>query len=234
MKLAIVGAEEKTRGNAPWDDESFDIWLVNEWAMSSWCRRFTATLDVHWPQIYTDPKYDRGTGYWKWLREKRGKPVYMQDVDPDIPDSVKFPLQEINAEFLSTLKYENRPVKNFRTSMSFCLALAMYQGYDQIDFYGIELAGNEFKGQRANFAFWVGVAAGRKVKINLHCSRGVFDGPLYGYEGFMKTNSSYDYIVGITQQMEEKKRELNMMEGALLLANQMLEKEQESDDALDG
>lgn len=229
-KVALVGAEEHTRDNAPWDDESFDIWVVNEWALADWVKRFTASFDLHWSNIYTDSRYDRSAGYWEWLQQERGKPVYMQAVDPLVPDSVAYPLKEINAEFLTNMTYEGRPVKNFKTSMSYLLAFAIYQGYDRIDTYGIELVGNEYKGQNSNYAFWVGVAIGRGVKVDHHCSRGMFDAPLYGYEGFMKQSKSYDYVIGLQKQMAEKQREFNMLEGALQLAQQMLEAEQKEDE----
>lgn len=234
-KVALVGAEEHTRDNAPWDDEGFDIWLVNEWVLSDWVKRYTATFDLHWSHIYTNPKYDRNTGYWEWLQKEHGKPVYMQVKDPLIPDSVRFPLREINKEFLTGMTYEGRPVKNFKTSMSYLIAFAIYKGYEQIDTYGIELIGNEYKGQNSNYAFWVGVAIGRGVKIDHHCSRGMFDAPLYGYEGFTQQSKSQSYLIGLEEQLEAKKRELHMIEGAHALAQQMLEDEQKDDeDALRG
>jgi len=229
-KVAIVGAEEHTRDNAPWDDESFDIWVVNEWPTEAWVKRFNASLDIHWSHVYTNGKYDRGTGYWEWLQQERGIPIYMQDVDPRVPDSVRFPLQEINAEFMTNLTYEGQPVQNYKTSVSYLVALALFQGYEQIDTYGIELAGNEYKGQNSNFAFWVGLAIGRGVKIDLHCSRGMFDAPLYGYQAFVKNSKSYDYVIGLQKQISEKQREFNMLEGALQLAEQMLADEQKDDE----
>ena len=205
-KLAIVGAEEHTRNHAPWEDESFDIWVVNEWVTAEWCKRYTASIDIHWEEIYTDPRFDREGKYWQWLKQAHGKPVYMQKVDPDVPDSVEYPLKEINRLFLSNLTYQDRPVKNFRSSISYCIALALYLGYEQIDIYGVELVGIEYKGQAQNFAFWVGLATGRGVRVNAYCSQGTFLAPLYDYEAFMHSSKSQSYLIGINEQGSSPRR----------------------------
>lgn len=227
-KLAIVGAEPRTRDNAPWHDENYDIWVVNEWATDGWVKRYTATVDIHWAMMYTDGKYDRNGEYWNWLQQKRDKPVFMQSVDPDIPDSVKFPIEEAN-ELYDNLTFMGRSVKNFRTSVSYCVALAILQGYEQIDTYGIEMTNNEYKGQVSNFAFWVGLAVGRGVKVNLHSSRGTFDGPLYGYEAIIEDSKAERYIIGLVAQLEEEKRKVSMIEGAIEICKQMVDEERKGD-----
>jgi hypothetical protein len=229
-KLAIVGAEPHTRDNAPWDDESFDIWLMNEWALEPWAKRYTATIDIHGEEIFIDPKNDRnGHNYFEWLKTSRGKPVYMQKIYPDIPDAVKYPLEEIEKEFLSTITFENRPVKSFRSSVSYCLALGLYLGYEQIDVYGVELNGTEHKGQASNFNFWVGIAAGLKVKMNLGCSRGSFMAPRYGFESFMKNSKADGYLEAMRVQLQDEQKKVLMLEGAVQLATQMLEEEMKDD-----
>jgi hypothetical protein len=232
-KVAIVGAQELTRDKAPWDDLSYDIWLVNEWAMMPWAKRYTATIDIHWQEIFTDPKYDRNEDkndvYYEWLKTPRGKPVYMQRTWPEIPDVVEYPIHEINRKFLTNITYEKRPIKNFRSSINYATALALYQGYEQIDYYGIELAGTEYKGQMSNFNFWIGVAVGRGVLVNLYCSKASFVSPLYGYEAFMKNSRVDQYYNAMLTQLEEKKREVNMLEGALQITKQMVEDEQKDD-----
>jgi len=227
-KLALVGAEVHTRDNAPWDDESYDIWVVNEWAADDWVKRYSATVDIHWAQVYANEEFDRSGRYWQFLTEDRGKPVYMQDVDPDIPDSVKFPLREANALY-ANLTYKGRPVKNFRTSMSYCLALAILHGYEQIDTYGIELAGNEYRGQASNFAFWIGLAIGKGIKVNLNSSRGTFDAPLYGYEAFMHSTKAEKYIIGMTQQLDDTRKQMHMLEGAMMVCQQMIDEERQGE-----
>lgn len=218
-KLAIVGAEEHTRSLAPWDDPEFDIWVFNEWANAPWCKRWDALLQIHSPSVYRNLNNRKDPKHWEWLQQKHGKPIYMQEVDSLVPDSVKLP------RLLPTrLLYEGKRQKYFRATVCYAIALALYQGYKQIDVYGVELASHaEYRSQRDCFIFWVGVAIGQGAKINLHCCKGLFDAPLYGFEEYMQEDQIQRYIEGLTQQLEEAKVKVFQLEGALMLAKQMIE-----------
>lgn len=213
-KLAIVGAEEQTRHLAPWDDPEFDIWLFNEWGNAPWCKRWDALLQLHKPEIYKG-KNNKDPKHWEWLQEWRNKPIYMQEIDPQVYDSIKYPLKEIT-EFFDT--------QYFRATICYALALGIYKGYKEIHIWGVELSHHaEYKSQRDCFIFWNGVAHGHGTKIVLHCCKGMFQEPLYGYEEYMQEDQIQRYIEGLTQQIEEAKHKLAMLEGALMLAKQMIE-----------
>lgn len=224
MKLAIVGAEEHTRHLAPFDDPDFDIWVFNEFAAADWCKRWSGCFQIHQPKVYRDPKNEKDPKHWAWLQQEHGKPIFMQAVDPQVPDSVKYPLEEINETFLSTLTYEGLAQKrNYRATLAYAMALGLYKGYEEIDIWGVELAHYaEYRSQQTNFAFWVGLATGRGVKVDLHCCKGMFDQPLYGYEDFMEEDKIQRYLEGIRQQIAEEKEKLNKLQGAEMLAVQML------------
>lgn len=228
MKLAIVGAEEQTRHLAPWDDPDYEIWVFNEFATAEWCKRWDALLQIHTPSVYQNLYNKRNLNYWAWLQEKHGKPIYMQHVDPLVPDSVKFPLDEINEKLLTSLTWDGNRVAPYRASIAFAIALAVYQGrFEQIDIFGVELtATNEYRSQKHNFAFWVGLATGRGQRVNLRCSRATFDQSMYGYEEFMQEEKIQSYINGMEAQLVELEERTLMVKGALALARQMLDDEQ--------
>jgi hypothetical protein len=216
-KLAIVGAEKQTRHLAPYDDPEFEIWVFNEWATADWCKRWDALLQLHKPDIYTytgtpnDPEKD--PHHWAFLQQKHGKPIYMQEVDERVPDSVKYPLQDIIYHFKTSY---------FRATICYALALALYQGYEEIHVYGVELNHHaEYKSQRDCFIFWNGIGNG---KIKLHCSKGLFNKPLYGFEDYMTEVELEAYIRGLTEQLEDAKKKVYQLEGALMLAQQMHQK----------
>lgn len=214
-KLAIVGAEKGTRHLAPYGDPDYDIWVFNEWATADWCKRWDALIQIHAPNIY---KNSKEKDYWAWLQRKHDKPIYMQAVDPQVPDSVKYPLDEIIE------KYNTR---YFRATICYAIALALFQGYEEIHVYGVELnAHAEYKSQRDCFIFWNGVAHGR---IKLHCCRGLFDKPLYGFEDYMTEVELENYIRGLTDQVAEAQKKLYQLEGALMLAQQMHAKKGQDD-----
>jgi hypothetical protein len=222
-RVAIVGAEEQTRALAPWDNPDFDIWLFNDWAAHDWCKRFDATIDIHPVSVIKNPANARIPDYWGWLTKERGKLIYMQEALKEVPDSAKYPLDEINTEFMTTLTFEGERVKIFRSSVAYAVALALYQQRPLIDIWGVELvASSEYRSEKDNFAFWVGLATGRKVPVTLHCSRGTFDMPLYGYEDSGLTNNRLvDYIKGMTEQKNEVLKQTAMLDGALQFAVQL-------------
>ena len=89
--VAIVGTHPDTRDNAPFDDPSVDIWVFNEAASKRvkddqpWAWRVDAVFQMHLPVIYKS-KYNRSDPYyWQWLQEDHPFPIYMHDVDPEVP-----------------------------------------------------------------------------------------------------------------------------------------------------
>ena len=208
-KLAIVGSEIQTRHMAPYDDPEYDIWVFNEWATAEWCKRWDALIQIHGPSIYKGPN-KKDPKHWDWLQQNHGKPIYMQAVDPLVPDSVKYPLAEIihtfNTDYL-------------RATICYAIALGLYQGYEEIHIWGVELKSHaEYKSQRDCFIYWNGIGAGR---IKLHCCKDIFNSSLYGYEEYMDEDAIQRYIEGLTIQLDEAKIKVFQLEGALMLAKQM-------------
>lgn len=223
MKLAIVGTEEHTRHLAPFDDPSYEIWVFNEAANAEWCKRWDVCFQLHKPKIYTDINNRKDPKHWEWLQQTHGKPIYMREVDPRVPDSVEYPLPYIQ----KTIHYK----KNFRATLTYAMALAVYREYESIDIWGVELANSaEYRSQQNNFAFWTGYAEGKGIPVNLHCCEGMFKKPLYAYEDFMEEEQIQKYVVGLDIQIEEAKEKLHKLEGAKMLALQMLTEQKETED----
>jgi len=219
-KLAIVGAEPRTRGNAPYDDSSYDIWAVSNWANAEWMKRCTAVIEVHKSEVYTNHSYD--PNYWSFLQETE-LPVYMQTKDKLIKNSIEYPLEDILGE-LGVLKINGRAPQMLNSSISYAIGLAIWLGYGEIDIYGVEMTNSsEYRSQQPAFTFWVGFAAGLGIDININCTEGLFIQPLYGYEDMLNTEKLHKLMDGMKQQLEDKEKEKNMIEGALMLARQLLD-----------
>jgi len=185
-KLAIVGSGPNTRSNAPFDDPSFDIWVFNEAAQSDWCKRWTACFQMHEPDIYKGHN-TKNSQHWEWLQQKHGKPIYMQEVDPMVPDSVGFPIQ--SALLLAG-------VRMFPTTFAYMAALAIMQGYEEIRIFGVELSASEYQYQANGYLFWFGFLRGRLGTYNvdsavLYLDNNIFEVPLYGYEGNLSFGKDY-------------------------------------------
>lgn len=188
-RLAIVGNHSATRGLAPFDDPSWEIWTFNEAPQKTEIyKRWDADFQLHRPEVYTSLANWVNKDHWEWLQQEHGpgKRIFMIDVDPRVPNSVKYPLDEV----LSLVPYNY-----LRSSPAMALALAIYLGYERIALYGSELTSNtEYTYQAVNYAFWIGFAHGRGVKLELQCWQSEFWQPIYGFEG--EAQVSKDLFMG--------------------------------------
>jgi len=160
-KVAIVGTA-MTHKDAPYDDPSWELWGLND----HWNNMPRAT---RWFEVnntscrVADIRGDASLGKRiDWLR-KAPIPVYMEEHYDDVPMSVRYPFEEINA-WISEL--DPCGVNYFTNSVSYMIALAIYEGFDVIHLYGVDMAvGSEYEKQRPSCEFWVGVAKGLGIKF---------------------------------------------------------------------
>ena len=175
-KVAIVGAHEATRENAPFGDKEFEIWGLSNWSKAPWMLRCDKVIEVHGSVLYTQHPADHD--YWSWLQETDAQ-VYIFGYHEQIKNTNCYPLQDIKNDLLGNIALFGEEIENFASSVDYALALAILQGYEQIDLYGLEME-QEYRAQQESFAFWVGLAAGKGIKINLNCTKAMFNKPLYG------------------------------------------------------
>lgn len=161
-KVAMVGMAHTTRDFAPWDDLDTEIWTLNE----SPAKRFGYVKRVsrHF-QLHAKWNYDRDTNqndpeHRDWLRAQTDFPIYMQEVDPDVPMSVKYPWEEV-CEFFKINPTEDDHWKEFTSTFPYMLALAMLEGFDQVEVYGFEMGSEtEYAYQRSSAHLFLGIMRG--------------------------------------------------------------------------
>lgn len=125
-------------------------------------------------------------------------PIYVAHKWPDVENTVEYPIEEIKKEF---------PVHFFMDSFAYMLALAIYEKFDRIELYGIDLRYFNEEGifiggeniekfvEHRNWldethcsAFWAGVAVGRGIEVittkRSSLMKPVYpnDPSMYGYE----------------------------------------------------
>lgn len=182
--VAIVGSNPLTRDQAPWVKGAIDIWLFNE-APAGWAkgRRCSALFQMHLPDIFRSHINRNVEDYHLWLQEEHSFPIYMIEQYPDVPSSVKFPMREIKRS-LPFPKAGAEPKYYFTNSVGYAVALAIHQGYERIELYGVEMASEtEYVHQRSCVMLWMGIALGMGIEFIVHSGTGFLDAPLYGYEG---------------------------------------------------
>jgi hypothetical protein len=208
-RLAIVGFADSKK-DAPYDDPTWEIWGLND--LHNSIKRFTRWFDIHTTDnINEDVKLGRsppdrcGIGGLARLQ----CPVYMQDRNADVPNSIKYPLQEILATFKGFTGD-----RYFTNSISYMLAFALYEGiisgrqWDEIKIFGVDMAvGPEYIAQRPSCEYWIGVAEGMGVKMFIpdasDLNKTTF---LYGFEEKLqkKWETKIDESInGMTERMNQ-------------------------------
>ncbi len=146
-KIAIVGSAG-TKQYAPWNDRSWELWSLNHkyWNYDRTDRHF----DIHNPVNIRKNK-----AYLNWLVGLQEK-VMLAAPMPEMPRAMIFPQKEIMERFGDY----------FNNSISWMIALALYEGVDEIGVYGVELTQKiEYERQRPSVLHLLGIAKGMGVKV---------------------------------------------------------------------
>jgi hypothetical protein len=179
-KLAIVGSHPRTKDHAPFEDAGIDVWVFNEIVSLGKVPRADAVFQMHEKPIWANPLNRNDPNHYAWLQQPHDIPVYMLKDYPEVPAAVAYPFEEICQKLLGG-KFDRR---YFTSSIAYAVALGIYLGYEWIGLYGVEMETNtEYFAQRDGVYFWVGVAVGRGIQIDIHADSSLFKAPLYGYEG---------------------------------------------------
>jgi len=182
--VAIVGFSELTL-SALRDSQADEIWTMNHAYVLGEGKipRIDRCFEMHHRDWYLRKELPGAVAYWEWLKSA-ACPIVMQDVDPEIPSSVRYPYEEIVADLFSGLKRGEELNPYFTSSVSFMLALAVYEKWDRVEIYGIEMAtGTEYGYQKPGGEFMIGLAVGRGVEVVLHPLTEMCRSHIYAYDG---------------------------------------------------
>lgn len=156
MKVAIIGGARSSLELAPYDDETIEIWSLNDVFELMPCDRYDRWFEMHPPDViraYRPGMNDRG--YVKELAAL-GCPVYMCEAMPDVPNSVEYPLDKMIERFGGY----------FTNSVSYMLAMAIAEGYEEIHLYGVEMSiSSEYIFERPSVEYFVGLARGMGISV---------------------------------------------------------------------
>jgi len=96
--------------------------------------------------------------------------------DKEIPLSQEYPLKEVANRF---------KVAYFANTICYMIALAIYEGYEQIHLWGVSQMGtHEYLTEKACTEFWLGLAAGLGIDVQIHGLSALLKNQcdiLYGY-----------------------------------------------------
>lgn len=156
-KVSIVGFEQGLIKTAPMDDPSYEIWGLNHanrlGFMVDWAGHFRAD---RWFDLHEEKAQSAEDLAWI---NTCPVPIYLTHQYGSNPNAIVFPLQEI-IDFFKT--------DYFCSSFAYMLALAAYEGFEEIRLDGINLGyGRERLVERGNLEYWIGLLQGQGYQIRL-------------------------------------------------------------------
>jgi hypothetical protein len=174
LNLVILGTAH-SMADAPYDDPAWEIWACAPAITYAAYKRADRLFELH-----TESYWREGA-----IAERinaTGLPVMMQRAFPDAPKSERFPLDEMMAGF-AALGYAG--ARYYGSTIGYMLAYALHLGkYDRIALWGVNMAADEEYGkQLPAVCYWVGVANGRNIKVDIPPASAVCNAPrLYAYD----------------------------------------------------
>ena len=213
-KVAILGLASHYK-DAPFYDDDTEIWILND--MYDLVPRYDRLFELH--DINFVKKYfTRTTNTFHYDNLINiDKTVYMQDRQEEIKNSIKYPLEEMKALY----------GEYFTNSVSYMLALAIEEGFDEIQLYGVDMAVNsEYKEQRPSCEYFIGIAKGKGINVVISLKSDLLKSNyLYGYEqakvdNFIgKCNKRLEFLNKQKEQTQKQIQDLTMLlnrtEGAI-------------------
>lgn len=161
-KIAIIGKCSNTRERAPIRDNSWEKWGL-AWDPLPVCHRY---FEIHenWWNFKADPVE---AGYHKRWMQGQVVPVYMLKKEPEIPTSVRYPMEQV-ADLIGRTRHGTPYLES---SISYMMALALLELWDddkpaRIGIWGCDLSvDSEYAYQRPNMEYLIGLARGRGIHV---------------------------------------------------------------------
>lgn len=151
--------------------------------LTDWTRWFDLhSFEPHgrWPGL----KASRGeTLAWYAQEPAGGRPIYMIDRHPDVPASVRYPIEDVRMVH----GHNDEPTSFFGCMIDYLFGLALMEGFDRIVLNGVGMshdAGHALL--HRTILYWMGYARGRGVDVVVEgdsCYANA-NQRLYGYDRF--------------------------------------------------
>lgn len=156
-KVAIVGSAE-TWPEAPFHDESWEIWTLNN--CFNQCPRIDRLFELHDEVVLVNDAAD-SPGIQeeiRWLKENTTVDVVLRKPLDWVPRGTEYPLDVIIKEFGDY----------FTNTVSYMIALAIYEGVEKLGIYGVHMAhATEYAHQRPSCEYFIGLARGRGIPVHI-------------------------------------------------------------------
>lgn len=171
-KVCLFGWADTSRHLAPYDDPGFEYWGTSD--QYGHMKKIDRMFEIHDAAAIRNYKPRGGQPDHVAELNRIGCPVYVIEPMPDLEHATEYPLDAIIDQYGGY----------FVCSSAYMLALAIYEGFEEIHLYGIDMAvTSEYFFQRPCVEYWIGIARGKGIKVvlpdNCPLCRSWY---LYGYD----------------------------------------------------
>ena len=195
--VVIYGAGD-ARIPAYMDHESFRQW--EHWSLNTLWRlwwidpvRITRWFDMHTWKLITSPR--RGRGCVEWLSQQWEFPIYMPEVRPEVPCSVRFPREDAEELVGSAYKEGELVTSLWGNSFTYMIALAILERIPKIVLWGLRMgAEREVHLELPSLMFWIGQATARGHYVHVPTLGPVLAHQEYGYVDRVAPGWAPDYV----------------------------------------
>ena len=173
MKVAIVGAAPTSRGLAPFEDQSWDIWGCSPSNLKV-LPRVSKWFELHSLVDFRSERWADWRGrYFDYLNSLQCD-VYMQEPNEFVARAVAFPKNDLLVEFGNEF---------FTSSIAWMMAFALKEGAEEIAIYGVDMtSGSEYEYERPGARYWIEKARAQGVKVTIPPQSDLDQPmPLYGF-----------------------------------------------------
>lgn len=193
MKQVAILGTGASWVDAPFDNPEIEIWGLNYLNLgfeqnTKGNNRFTRWFHMH-TREFLEPCID--------FLKKLPIPLYTLQQYDDIPASVAYPIADVEAYFGRSL---------WRCSTGYMIALAIYEGYNRIFLYGVNMsyADDEYTEQKPSVEYWIGRAEDRGIEVIIPDSSDILKVPYkYGYENCPISQKAFFDKIAEVQKVKE-------------------------------
>ena len=220
--VAIIGFSELTLPFVR-QSKADEYWTMSHaFAYPEYLPRIDRLFEIHHRDWYLRGEQSAVDQYATWLAQEHPFPIYMQEgeLTPLVPSGVAYPFDAVCADLFGDLLKRDEDghvtrLNYFKSSAAYAIALAIHEGFSQIELYGVDMASDtEYSYQKDNGEFLLGIALGRGIRVLLPKLCPLCTSALYGYEGVPYVDKVY--VQEWLGQYQTKQMERNQVASAAL------------------
>lgn len=150
------------------EDPTMEVWTLNEAYNLLNAKKIPLNRISRWFEIHDPNSPTKNTPEHIQFLKNCPVPLIMQNEYEEFPSSIAYPRQQVREYFNQNFIIDDvgSPYTEYSNSISWMVALAILEGYEEIWITGVDMAQQqEYAWQRSSCSFFIGFAAGKGIKV---------------------------------------------------------------------